>query len=308
MTSSENIFDSESNTEQEQQDNTMSKNDEMPLSRKEMRRQEQTGRVSPHGNRNLIIGAVVSLVLVVALSAGAAFFLQPWLKSQDANRVLSSVGMSRGDIRPQNTVLYTFSGQLLKNANVNQKSLTGGGVGPSDGAVLGFTNGKDGNKKTLDLYIDFNGSSSRDFVLLNQTSLRSMVESGQVDLRVHPVPSGTALSIYSPEVVAESFVTTPSKSWSLLLETLKLSASLETDKSADVVDALVETAKKSGVSGVDKESITNGTFGSWIFSNGNDTRIANQSVPVAYVNGRVINRDSVDYNDSDRFAVAVLGE
>lgn len=308
MTSSEHHPVNDNQSNQEQQNITMSENNEQPSSRKELRRQESDSRVSPHGTRNLIVGFLVALVLVVGLSAAAAFFVQPWLKSQDANKVLSTIGVSRGDIRPQNTTLSTFSGQLLKNANVNQKALTGGGIDSSAGAVLGFTNGKDGDKKTLDLYIDFNGSSSRDFVLLNQTSLRSMVESGQVDLRVHPVPSGTALSIYSPEVVAESFVTTPGKSWSLLLETLKLSSSLETDKRADVVAALVDTASKSGVKGIDKESITNGTFGSWIFSNGNDARIQNQSVPVAYVNGQVINRDSVDYNDSDKFAAAVLGK
>lgn len=134
-----------------------------------------------------------------------------------------------------------------------------------------------------------------------------MVESGQVELRIHPVPSGSAFSMYAPEALAESFVTKPKASWNFMLDLLKLSAVLDTNQNDDILESIVKTASDNGLTDIDSASISNGTFASWILAVGDDKNLTTGYYPpIVYVNGSEISPDTINFNNTDAFKRAVL--
>lgn len=259
-------------------------------------------------NRKPLIVFIVILLLAPTLGfLSSHYIFVPMSEKEKASNELSTIAGNRGSIQAKNTDVVTFEGQALKGANTDQKALSSAGIG-SDAGVFVFTNGKDSaDKKTLDIYIDFDSQYSRDFILLNQGVLKGMVENGVVDLYIHPVPSGSALSMYSPEALAEAFVSTPDKTWDFFIGLLKLSAETKTDKSEDSVKSIVDLAKDKGISDISDETIEGGTFSSWILAVGDDTKLdVGYYPPIAYLNGNIIDPDKVDFNDSDAFRTYVL--
>lgn len=252
--------------------------------------------------RGVLIFGIVGAIAAAPLGLGAGYLLKTHNETSQSRQVLEGIFQSQGSITPVNTNTQVFTGQKLQNANVEQKSLIGGtGNTAEEAAVFIFNNGKTNNAeiKIVDVYIDFNSQRSRDFVLINQNVFKNMVENGRIELRIHPVSSGSALSIYSPEALAESFVAAPDKSWSLMISLLQLSAELQNTEDKEVLPELLKKVEENGISGITEKSITNGTFASWIIAVGNDEKLKTDYYPpIVYVNDTVMNPNKVDYNNT----------
>lgn len=257
--------------------------------------------------KKIAITATASILTAALLGVGANFIFTPMIENNKANNILSNIALNSGPVTPSNTKVTTFVGQTIPNANVNQKALTNGLQ--EDSAVFIFNNGKSNeNRKTLDVYISFDSQNSRDFFLINQQGLKGLIQKGHIELRVHPVPTGSAFSMYAPEALSQTFVTKPEVAWDLMQELLKLSANIDTNKNEDIVELILELTKKHGLSDISSESILSGTFASWVLAVGNDTNLENTYPPIAYVNGVQIDPELVHYNDAQAFANAILNK
>lgn len=254
--------------------------------------------LSPLKLFGLAAGAVA---LPVALALLVFFVVQPRLAETSAQEQLDQLTDARGAIMPANRELVTFTGQKVESANAEQKALGSGGSATEPSGFI-FTNGKSGDKKRLDIYVDFAQQTSRDFLLLNQDVLRGLVEGGAVDLYIHPIPGGTTFSMYGPEAVAEAIYYAPEDSWNYLITVLKLSAEIQSEglENDEIAKALAKRAKEAGIGGIDQDSIQNGTFASWLLSIGNDSKVAaGLTLPALYVDDQAVDTTQLDLNDSD---------
>lgn len=250
--------------------------------------------------------AVISLSIALLLPVIIVFILQPLVSKNSARQELSKIRNSYGSITALNKEIVTFKGQKIKNANIKQKALAYNKEATTPPSFI-FDNSKIGEKKIVDIYVDFNSQRSRDLILLNRNNLQGLVESGSITLKIHSLPTGSAYTMYSTEALAESFYTSPDKSWDFLLELLRLSATVDTDKSQDVVKLISDTAKKLEVKSVDENSIKNGTFSSWILSTGDDLRLKdNVAPPLIYSDDKLIDGDKINFNNADDLRKAIL--
>lgn len=272
-------------------------------------KEEASDDKDPISRRKLFTLGGVAFLSSIPLGIGAGYVYQKTSMNKEGTRQLNNVRKTYGKITPVNTLAQVFDGQMLENVNIDQKSLVGGANNTaSESAVFIFSNGKNSPKRSLDVFIDFDSQRSRDFMLINQSSLKSMIENGLIELRVHPVSSGSALSIYSPEALAESFLTSPEKSWNFMLSLLKLSAEVQADGDIDILPAIEEKIKESGVTDISAESIKNGTFSSWIIAVGDDPRLdTGYYPPIIYINETIVDPDVVDFNDTDSLRRYIIG-
>lgn len=240
--------------------------------------------VSPTGI--LAVGSVA----MVALALVIATVIAPASERSRAAEILDSVKGDFGTIRAVNTKIVTFSGTKLENANAQQKALSVSGEKATDPAAFIFSNGKNNKgKRKVDIYVDFNGQRSRDFVLMNQNSIKGLVENGKIDLYVHPVVGTSPLSIYAPEALAESFFYENDRAWDFFTKLLTLSTELQADQRTpkEIASAVAKLAKQEKAGKIDTESIQNGTFASWLLSVGNDPNLQqlNVRLPSIYIDG-----------------------
>lgn len=260
--------------------------------------------------KKIIAMAVTVLLLVPGLAVGSSYALSRINSGNEAQSALDKIAQQKDDLRVVNTKLETYKGQKIESANIEQKSLTTASGEGADSAVFLFSNGKSSeSKKTVDVYLDFSSQKSRDFILLNQSSLKNMIENNIIDLKIHPVPSSSAFSVYAAEAVSESIVTSPNQTWDFIIELLKTSSTLKTDKNDDIVKAVLKAAKDQGVRDIDADSIKNGTFASWILAVGDDKNLqTGYYPPIIYVNDKIVNPDKVSFTDSSAFQKYILNE
>lgn len=260
--------------------------------------------------KKILIIVIIMALIIPGAAIGSSYFLSRIQSKNEAQSALESISQQKGDIEVTNTKLTTFKGQKISSANIDQKALTSASDVGSDSAVFAFSNGKTSkDKKVIDVYLDFGSQKSRDFILLNQSSLKNMVENNLIDLRIHPVPSASSFSVYAAEAVSESIVTNPDKTWDFIIELLKTSANLKTDKNDDIIKAVLKTTKDQRIEDIDKESLTNGTFASWILSVGDDPKIkTGYYPPIIYINEKIVDPDEVFLNDSSAFQKYVINE
>lgn len=259
--------------------------------------------------RKLFTIGAIAVLSAIPLGLGTGYLYQKQETNKEASQKLANLKESYGRITPVNTKTQIFNGQKLENVNIEQKSLVGGKNNKSaEAAVFVFSNGKDNAKRIVDVYIDFDSQVSRDFILINQSTLKSMIENGLIELRVHPVSSGSALSIYSPEALAESFVTSPDASWDFMLSLLKLSAEVQANGDIEILPAIEEKVAENEIEKVSAESIQNGTFSSWIIEVGNDQKLkTGYYPPIIYINETIIDPDVIDFNNTDAIRRHILG-
>lgn len=257
--------------------------------------------------RKLIVFSIMMLVLLPALGFGGGYLFKHSKSLSEAVEGLDNLSSQRGSIMVLNTELVTFKGQAIPSADIDQKALVSGFIG-SESAVYAFSNGKTSEtKKTLEVYLDFNSARSRDFMLFNQSSLKGMVENNLIELRVHPVPTGSAYSIYAAEALAESVLLSPEKTWELMFELLKASSSLNNNSDEDIVTSVVETSEEVGITGITVSTIKNGTFASWVLAVGDDPKLSSGYYPpVVYLDGIQVTPEDVFFNDPDAFQRYIL--
>jgi len=266
---------------------------------------------TPRGRKPLVITVIALAVIFVVLSGFLVWksYIAP---QQNAVSALEGIAASRGNITALNTSMVTYNGQKVAEANVKQKGLGQGDRLTSPPAFI-FTNGKkDDSRKVLDFYFDFSDQRSRDALISNSNSLRALVESGKVELRLHSLLSGRAYSVYASEALAEVFSADSSHSWDSLLVLLRNAPEYaDSDSNDEIVKGIVSSVKNTGATSVDAESVKNGTFASWLLSVGNDPKLNGAvapKLPYILVADRELSLSVNQLNDSDAFKRAVLRE
>lgn len=247
------------------------------------------------------IGIIVAIV--------AAYLLNEQLALNNARQEIVNVKNQAGTITAYNDEMLLFTtGQKIENTNISQKALGKNGKVTNPASFI-FSNGKSNkNKKTVRAYLDFSEQRSRDFILMNQTLLKSMIQAGTIDLQIFAVPTGKAFSYLSSEALAEAFVTEPKQSWNFFVDLMKASAELESNKNAeDMVKRIVELAEKNKITQIDKNSLYNGTFSSWLLTVANDPFLQpGVLLPEVFV-GNTALVDIINVNDSDQLRKAITG-
>lgn len=261
---------------------------------------------TPVMSRRKIVSILVAGTLVAgAAAAGYTFAIEPLFEKKTAERTLVDAVASHGSIRGYNTSSVDFKGEgpAPTTSGSNQKSLSVGSTATNPAAFI-FTNGKSTSGTPVDVYLDLSAQRSRDFIVLNNSALRNLVESGEIQLRIHPVPTNNKFSVYSAEALAEVFGKSPDRAWDYLLELLKASVVLDQSPTGtqedEVLSAVVGSTYKVGINGISANTIKSGAFASWILTVADDPKVQNQfGLPAIYKNDELVNQDSVDINKSD---------
>lgn len=265
----------------------------------------------PQKSKRLLY-TVLSMAVVFVVLLGVLFwqlFIGP---QREAQNILDGISDNSGSITAVNSSMMVFEGQKIAQANSEQKGLAIGEELTDPPAFI-FTNGKDiENRKVLDFYFDFSDQRSRDALIFNANNLKSLVESGQIELRLHALFGGKAYSMYAAEALSEVFAANTDLAWDSLLTLLRNSpALLETDDNGELVAGIVSTLTAVGVTEVDSESIQNGTFASWLLSIGNDPELNTAtalSLPHVVFDGKELNLSADQLNDPDAFRKAITRE
>lgn len=263
--------------------------------------------IKPKRKGLIAIVLIVGIILSISAAYGWISFVEPSLKQVQAERSLSGELRVKGDITGINGEMIPIDSAGIEGTNVEQSALGMAGVATSPASFI-FTNGQpSADRKIVDVYIDFYNQRGRDFILINQDTLKSLVESGSIELRIHPVPTGSAFSLYAPEALAEVFATAPDRGWPVFIGLLKESITLNTDQASDIVKIVADVARENGANEVDEASITNGTFASWIVSVSDDPRLSvGYYPPVVYVNDKELDQSIYDLNSPDSLLRAFL--
>lgn len=257
----------------------------------------------------ILVAALAAILLVLLGVLVWQLYIGP---QRDAQSALDGAAANQGPITALNSSMVTFEGQKLEEANVDQKGLAQGDSLTEPPAFI-FTNGKDiADREVVDFYFDFSDQRSRDALIANSISLRSLVESGQVELRLHALFGGRAYSMYAAEALAEVFAADSDLAWESLMVLLRNAPVLSaTDSNEEMVNGIVSGLKNSGVTAVDSESIQNGTFATWLLSIGNDPKLNSATapkLPYILVDERPLSLDVNQLNDPDAFKRAVIKE
>lgn len=255
--------------------------------------------------------AVSFLAAILAVLLGVLAW-QHYSTKGDSQAALDAIADSQGAITALNTDLVTYEGQKLESANVEQKGLAQGKE-LTDSPAFIFTNGKSNpDREVLDFYFDFSDQRSRDALIANSISLRALVESGMVELRLHPLFGGRAYSVYASEAMAEIFAADSNLAWDSLMALLRNAPVLSvSDSNDEIIQGIVSGVEAQGVTAVDEESIRNGTFATWLISIGNDPKLNSAvapKLPYILVADRPLGLSVDQLNDSNAFKRAVLQE
>lgn len=247
------------------------------------------------------------LVVGVGTALLFNFVVTPYFKSQSAKEDLSNVAAQRGNLIAVNNTAVTFQGQRIETATLDQLALSSGAT-QEPGAVFIFGNSKPGEKKTVEVFVDFKSQRSRDFMLINHNALKNMIENGLIELRVIPVPTGNAYGVYAAEAVAETFVSNPDKAWTVMFELLRQGSAVDADDANLVAERVAEVVKSvTKNDDVTDKTIQSGAFSGWIMAAAKDRRLASGfSPPMVYVNGEVVDPNEVNLNSPEEFREAVV--
>lgn len=222
---------------------------------------------------------IISIGLALGVSASLlyVFLLQPFILKLEANKKLSDLGSPRDSVVASNTEVFDYDGENPLQLNTDQKGL--GSAEITEPASLNF--GKNG--RTVEVWADLGSQAGRDFFLVNQTILETMLKSRKINLQIHPVIGKDPYGMYSAEALSESFVLNPDKSWEFFLEVLKNGAEVETRD--DILNSITNIATKLGIN-IDAASINNGTFVSWLMTA--DEGLQHKQLPYILIDGEPV--------------------
>lgn len=264
---------------------------------------EDSVEVQRWSTKKIVTISLIAGISAIALAILVAFLIAPIIETKKAQAELNGNFSSQGEVAIVNNKVETFKGQNVTGADINQKMLIGTKSGKTigqDAGVFVFSNGKENNQKVVEVFADFSSQTSRDFLLLNMPDLKKMVEGGIIDLHIKPVPTGDAFTMYSAEAIAKTISNQPDRAWDFIVELLKLSAVISTDKPDDLVSEIVKTAEKSRIDGITDTVIKSGSFASWIIATGDDSRLkVGYYPPVIYIDGKLLDQSRVNINDKD---------
>ena len=197
------------------------------------------------------------------------------------------------------TDVVAFSGDAPQSTDSQQKQLTCPSCEP--GFVFG------GGRTTLVAYLDFSEQKSRDFLLLNSNLFTYRMESGDLNLIIRPIQTGSAFGLYASEALAEASHTAPDRAWPFLVKLLGESRSLEGDETpAELRDFIVKIAKESGVDYIGDDTLSSGTFAGWSLSFTEDTELT--TIPTILIDGETVDQQKVNVNSQDEVQALLLND
>jgi len=268
---------------------------------------ENSGKWS---KKKITIAIIITIFVAMGLALLFTLVVSPMIAKTNAQNILNGAISSQGNLSVINDKVQPFKGEVIKGADVNQKMLVGKKDGKeigTDSGVFAFSNGKESNQKVLEVFVDFNSQTSRDFLLLNMPSFKKMIEGGLIDLHIKPVPTNDAFTMYASEALAKTISNQPNRAWDFMTELLKLSAINATDKPADLVDSIIQTAEKAKIDGITPTVIQSGSFASWFIATGSDARLkVGYYPPVLYLDGDLLDQGRVNINDQDALREYIL--
>jgi len=258
-------------------------------------------------NKKMSLFAIFGTIGAILLAILVHFVVSPLVAESKAQDFLDSLTNFSKDITLENSDVLVLNSQTVDNASFDNKAL-GVGSDVTYPASFIFTNGSSSSGKTVEVFVDFAEQQSRDFILQNQISLKALVESGTITLKVYITTSNGALSIYAAEAFAEGASAQPNMAWDYFIQLLKTSATVVTDDSGVISEQLVNSAQSFGISTVTSDSISSGSFVNWLLTVGNDPRLnGNVHLPLIYVDDVMVDDSLVDINNPNAFTNYILG-
>lgn len=242
---------------------------------------------------HILIGALLAALLGAFLMV---FVVEPQIKKMQAQDSIVHLEDQRGPLQARPNNLALFPGEVLEGTNPEQKALADASGQVVTPPAFTFTNEKESEgKKQVEVYLDFSSQRSRDFLLMNASSLQGMIEGGLIDLIIHPVVTSHPFSLHAAEGVAESFYSNEAKAWPYLLELMRASAALAGDESQDFAKVTAEVARKLEVASVDEASIRNGTFTTWLLTGTQVERLQGEVfLPLVFVEGKPLEASNLN--------------
>lgn len=254
----------------------------------------------------ILLAVLVAVLLGFVLALAVNSVLNMTKDKSQEETSLDQLKENYGRITVANSKAIPYNSNVsIETADVNQKALAEGSEMTTPAGIV-FTNGKkdNGNRVIVETYVDFSTFKSRDFFVMNNQLLKSSIESGKIELRVHPLPYINALSAYSSEALAITAVSQPDLAWDFMYEIIKLST--ETDSGGiDPTDTLtrIETiADKLELTEVTTGAIKNGMFSSWWLSLGSETILSGAATPLIVIDGEKVNPEEVTINNTADFS------
>lgn len=254
-----------------------------------------------HRRRRILIFLLIFVLATVAIVGLGLRFASQW--SSPADKELQAAVDSHGAIVGGNSDMVGFSqGEKIEGASEKQFALAEGTNATAPAYFL-FTNGSPSeSKRVLDLYIDFSDQRSRDFVSVNSSVLKTSVEYGVIDLRIHSVQTGDAYSIYASEALAEVMATAPEKAWPLYLDLLKQAPTVDSSGTEAIIESIEQSFDNANVTEADGKSVEQGMFSSWLMTVGDDPQLSKGAkLPLAYLAGEQVPEDVIK-NDPEVFS------
>lgn len=246
-------------------------------------------------SRKALISAGSGVLIGVLAALLIVFIIQPMTATKNANSRLEELGVSKGSVVAANTNLFPFEGENPLDLKTEQKGLGETSITTPPAFIFG----KSG--KVLEVYADFSNQRVRDFFLVNQNLLESMISRGNLTLKIYPIISSNPYSLYSAEALGESFVMAPEKAWEFFLEVLKKGAEVESRD--DVLNSLTNIGTALGIN-IDAASINNGTLASWILSSSKDE--VPETLPTLILDGSPIS-DDITITNTEEMKGALRG-
>lgn len=233
------------------------------------------------------------------------FFIIPELTSVQANKELKELLPFNNVITVKNTDLIEFKSSASMdelNINPSQKALVNENI-----PGITFTNTNKTSAKKVNLYVDMMNSTSRDLLFFNRKNLENMITTGDIELTIHFLPTNNIFSLYSAEALIETAHTQPEKTWDLMYDLAKQSLVNQTNKSNDSISLITKALQDNNITHVNKESIQNGTFITWLFSIKNDKNLqTGYYPPLLYVDNKIINTKTINLNDQEELRKLIL--
>lgn len=256
--------------------------------------------------RKSLLGLV--LIASIGVGIGGAFLYDSYQREQDATNELNEFAESRGDLTMVNSDVV----ELNENDNsyaLGVDSAVGSDEAPDFGTFI-IRNEHNEYDRTVNLYLDYADPRSRDFFFMNQQMLRTLVENGQIELRIHPVPSYHPYSMYAAETLSQVAHRSPESFWGVSTSLLQLNeevASVDEEVSASVFTDMIENelTRYHNIDDIDHELIVDGMFFDWLGAISEDERLTAGGVPpIIYSDGELLDSDS--YYESEELRESII--
>lgn len=242
-----------------------------------MRKKEESGIAH-------IVLALPLLVVVIALLA--ALFV--WRSGETGIKEAPS-----GHLVPSNTSMEEWGKEpSVKGLNPEQKKL-----GETPGFV--FSPSDEKVKSNIVLYVDFNDARSTSFLAMNSASLQNLAVSHSASVEIRPVLGGETYGVYASEALAEAFALKSENAWDFLYKIAQEAPASVEKKKDDQIASIASLAEESEIREIDKNSIANGTFVSWLTSNTDDPHLkSGWDLPIILVGDERVETEDVDIFDT----------